>query len=357
MRMKQITAANIQEALTLARRELGEDAVLLDSKKAASGKGVIVTFAVEEEELVFAAPVATPAARRMPEIPPAAPKRPSAPVREPSFIIPSDAPEHPALTLITEAVRYHGIPLLFAERLLARLYQIRLKPDQLYDTAEAALADALAATLVFKPIVTASPTPPARAIMLVGPHGAGKTSTIGKLATELTVQKQPVVLISSDLERLGGTDSLQKLADILQCPFYIGDTRAMLKSLLATHQGKAWVLIDSTGTNIYEFSQLKALGELAGLQGIEPVLTCPAGMDVAEAQEMASVFNFLNIERMMITRMDAVRRLGSVFSALAAGGFSLSNITSSAVLTDPCMPLTATMLAKFMLRHVRERTS
>ena len=31
--------------------------------------------------------------------------------------------------------------------------------------------------------------------------------------------------------------------------------------------------------NIYEFQQLKALGELAGLQGIEPILTCPAGMD------------------------------------------------------------------------------
>jgi flagellar biosynthesis protein FlhF len=347
MRMKQITAANIQDALSLARRELGEDAVLLDTKKSGTGKGIIVTFAVEEEDDILpAVPFNHPPADILPF-----------PTEMPPMAMSTGAePEHPALTLITEAIRYHGMPLMFAERLLARVYKTRLHPDSVIDAAEAALAEALAAVLVFKPIVTASP-PPTRAIMLVGPHGAGKTSTIAKLATELTLRKQPLVLISCDLERLGGADSLQQLADILKCPFHLGDSRAELKSLLTKYQGKSWVLIDSSGTNIYEFAQLKALGELAGLQGIEPILTCPAGMDASEAQEMAGVFNFLNIERMITTRMDAVRRLGSVFSALSTGGFALSNITSSAILTDACVPLSAAALARFMLRHVRERSS
>lgn len=366
MRMKQVTAATIQDALALARQELGADAVLLDSKKNEKGKGVVVTFAVEEndDDLWSIEPALAAPKRPAPKTAPRTKSNPP-PIEEETLSRAHDRlervkpgePEHAAIALIADAVRYHGIPLAFAERLMARVYKVRLKPDQVIETAEAALAEALDALVVFKPIATAAPRPPARAIMLVGPHGAGKTSSISKLATELTLNKQPLVLISSDLERLGGADSLQQLAEILKCPFHLGDSRAALKSLLAEHQGKSWVLVDSSGTNIYEFTQLKALGELAGLQGIEPVLTCPAGIDTAEAQEMASVFNFLSIERMIITRMDAVRRLGSIFAAQSTGGYALCNYASSAILTDACTPISAAALARFMLRHVRERTS
>ena len=55
MRMKKISAGSVQEALALARKELGEDAVLLETKKNATGKGVTITFAVDEpDEQLFA---------------------------------------------------------------------------------------------------------------------------------------------------------------------------------------------------------------------------------------------------------------------------------------------------------------
>ncbi|MBX9726556.1 MAG: hypothetical protein K2X09_04750, partial [Rickettsiales bacterium] len=107
----------------------------------------------------------------------------------------------------------------------------------------------------------------------------------------------------------------------------------------------------------YEFAPMKALGEFASLQQVEPILTCPAGMDADEAQEMASVFDFLAIERMIVTRLDAVRRLKSVFTAVATGGYAFSNLTNSATPTDSCQPLTPIALARLMLRHERERQS
>ncbi len=106
----------------------------------------------------------------------------------------------------------------------------------------------------------------------------------------------------------------------------------------------------------YEFKELKALGEIAGLQGIEPILTCPAGLDANEAAEMASVFSFLPIERMLITRTDAVRRLSGVFAALSASGYAMCNMSSSAAPSDACTALSPAGLSRLMLRHVRERT-
>ena len=343
MKMKQIQAANIREAMLLARAELGDDAVMINDKKAAGG-GVIVTFAIEEFE--------EPIINDLPEtdfgmVLPFAPEIPKPATAKTEVI-------HPALALIGEALDYHGVPEFLRDRLSLHVSSMRLTPDHVLDTAEQALASALTTHLSFQPIATAG-TPPTRAMMLIGPHGAGKTSTLAKIATELTLHKQPVVLVSTDTERMGAADTLHTLAGLLKCEAIVSDKRAHLKEVVTRLQGKAWVLIDSTGANIYEFKQLKALGELASLQGIEPILTCAAGMDSAEAQEMAAIFNFLNIDRMLITRLDATRRLRSVFAALTTGGYALSNFTSSALPTEACQPLSAAALARLMLRQARER--
>ncbi len=347
MRMKKISAGSVQEALALARKELGEDAVLLETKKNATGKGVTITFAVDEpdEQLFANDDYDNPA-----DILPFRPEISRASTARVEI-------DHPAIGLIREAMEYHGMPEALSSRINSALNKIHLKPDALIEVAQVALADALTQTFAFQPIATATKTPPKRAIMLVGPHGAGKTSTIAKLATELTLHKQPVVLISTDMERMGGTDSLNKLSTILKCEFHICDTRSQLKTLVPNYIGKAWVLIDTTGANIYEFSQMKALGELASLSYIEPILTCPAGMDADEGREMASVFDFLPIERMIVTRLDAARRLKSIFAVLNAGGYAFSNLTNSATPADACQPLSPVALSRLMLRHVRERLS
>lgn len=140
---------------------------------------------------------------------------------------------------------------------------------------------------------------------------------------------------------MGAADTLAGLCGLLKCSFHIAEDRAALKPLLREYLGRAWVLVDSTGVNIYEFQQLKALGELAGLTGVEPILTCPAGMDApGEAQEMASVLSFLGIERMVATGVDATRRLGSLFTAVHAGGLALANMSNSAKPTEACTPAT-----------------
>ncbi len=345
MKMKQISAATVQEALATARRELGEDAVLLETKKSAQGKGVVVTFAIDApDETLFSDDIIDNPADILPFSPKIA-KPATAKVEL----------EHPAFALIAEAFEYHGVPTALAERLLTTLHKIRLKPDALIEVAQTALANALTENIAFQPIATASKTLPTRAMMLVGPHGAGKTSTIAKLATELVMHHQPVTLISTDMERMGGTESLQKLSEILKCDFHPCEKRQQMKALLTHYLGKAWVLIDSSGANIYEFAPMKALGEFASLQGVEPVLVCPAGMDADEAKEMAAVFDFLAIERMIVTRLDAVRRLKGVFATLTGGGYALSNLSNSASPSDSCQPLSPTALSRLMLRHARER--
>ena len=75
MKMKQISAATIKDAMATARRELGEDAVLIDQKKAANG-GIVVTFAVDEPDKKCCSSRRTPPPRATANILPFTPEIP-----------------------------------------------------------------------------------------------------------------------------------------------------------------------------------------------------------------------------------------------------------------------------------------
>lgn len=364
MRMKQITAPTMQEALHIARRDLGDEAVLLETRKLSGGRGVTVVFAVdEEEENSFAHPTA--ANTKIPPIPVNIPSRTfneeishkprakSVPATSPT----ATSLPHPAHDLIAHELLAHAMPEELAERMMQTVRLQKIPSAPLQDAAETLLSQALSTHLKFHPIHTGDKHYPARALMFIGPHGAGKTSTIAKLATQLTLAKKRVVLISTDMEHMGAAEAMQALSDLLKCELHRFDKRALLREMVKQTLGDAWVLIDSAGVNIYEFAQMKKLGELAGLQGIEPILTCPAGMDAEEAQEMAGVFSFLPIERVIVTRTDATRRLSSLFSVLSAGGYALSNMTSSTSPSDACTAMSAPALSRLILRRARERVT
>jgi flagellar biosynthesis protein FlhF len=343
--MKQITAPTMQEALQIAKKELGEDAVLLNTHKT-NGNSITVVFAVNEIAPINFADLPDDDIEPMPA---------TVDIKRASTA--GTVVSHPAFPILREALRYHAVPDDLSVSLMKQVQSQHIPAGELYDVAEKLLAEALGKLLVFKPIATAAAIPPARVLMLVGPHGAGKTSAIAKLATELTLHKRRVVLISADSERMGALDTLQGLAELMKCECRIVDSRNDLKEIVKQYIGQAWVLVDSTGANIYEFKQLKALGELAGLQGVEPILTCPAGMDREEATEMAGVFSFLPIERMIVTRLDSTRRLGSLFAAMTAGGYGLANLSQSASPSEACLPASAPALARLMLRQARERVT
>lgn len=338
MKMKQIAARDMQEAIALARRDMGDDAILLNTRKAPAGKGIIATFALEAMD----SPIPLDSEIDQVDIP-----KPTA--RQVQV-------DHPALEIIDEALEYHHVPEPMLSRLKIAVRSVPVPAATVMDTAEKLLSEGLAKLFEFKSL-TAQKSIPEKALMLVGMHGAGKTTTIAKLATMLTLDKKPVVLISTDVERFGGTDALSNLANILKVPFLIAQDRAELKAMVKQYLGKAWVLIDSFGVNIYAFNELKALGELASLQNIDPILVCPAGLDSHESQEMASVFSFLPIERMLITRADATRRFSSLFAALSHTRYTLTHICTSSRPADACEPLTPKLLAGLLLTAQRERTT
>lgn len=340
MRMKKIQAADMQEALQIARREIGDDAIMLQSQKVAGG-GIIVTFALDDDDLHDH--------QQFADTPPA----PKPVVKEtPPTLKPRDSAS--ALQLAEDVFRWHGAPKNLQATILEAARRTKQVQGEIVDATQDLLSDALAHSLKFAPI-TGERTQ--RAIMCVGTPGVGKTYTIAKLATDAVKRGASVHVITTDTSRPSAYDQLAAFTEILGIPLDIAESRAKLRELLRGRTPDTYTLIDTAGCNPYDFQELKQLGELAKQQEIEPVLILSLGIDASEAQEIAGVFSFLDIERLLITRVDCARRMGGVLAAVEAGQYALSNTSASLKVADGCPPLTSSSLAELLLRPARERLS
>lgn len=330
MRMKQIQAPSMQEAMHIARHELGEDAVILRSDKKAGG--ILVTFGIED------------APSSLDDIAPPVDYTPSSPPKR---------EDHPTVKIVEKTLQWHGVSERLVKSLVTTAHAYAGHKKGSLDDAEALLAEALSANFSFAPI---SRIPNNKPIMLVGTPGAGKTFAIAKLAADAMKRKAKMRVITTDDSRAAAYDQLSAFTQILGVSLEMAADATALSQALSNTQGYE-VLIDTAGCNPYHFEELKALGELSKTHNIEPVLVLPLGIDAAEAQEIAGVFSFLDIERLLISRTDCARRFSGVLAAMETGDYALSNISGSLRVADGCPVLTPQLLAHLLMRPTRERTS
>lgn len=259
MRLKVVRAARLSEAIATLRAELGDEAVILSTRRVAGGVEVTASEAADDEPLVIA-PDATPRARAL-----------------------------------SPVLARHNLPEALAVRL-----------------AEGPLTSALAGALRFAAL-------PAGPLVLAGPPGAGKTLTTAKLATRFVMAGQAPLLATADGKRAGAAEQLAAFARVLGLPLAVcAGPGALAKAVRGRKPGQP-VLIDLPGCDPFDAADARMLAALLAAVGGTAALVLPAGLDAEEAAETARAFALLGCRHLLPTRLDSARRLGGVLSAAAAG--------------------------------------
>ena len=315
MRLKTFNAPTISEAMRLVRDELGDDAIIVSSHRSRRGRGVQLTAAIEPREPDRSNGAATP---------------------------PTAAPAVHETSELRQVLSYHGVPTRLADRLARAARESDLGEPEL------ALAAALESYIDF---AAGRLPPPSGTLMLVGPPGAGKSTTTAKLAARAALAGADLAICTTDIVRAGAVAQLEAVADVLQQPLLAAEEPRHLGIMVQQfHASGRALLVDTTGCNPHDPEDLAELRRFVKSGPVEPVLVLPAGGDAEEMADTALAFARLGCRRLIVSRLDAARRYGSVLGAAEAGKLALAAAGISPSIPHGLRDLSPLALARVLLR-------
>jgi flagellar biosynthesis protein FlhF len=181
--------------------------------------------------------------------------------------------------------------------------------------------DHVPAALLVKclPMVTELESLHAGILVVVGPTGAGKTTTIAKLAARWTLRygSDDLALVSTDGYRIGAREQLATFAKILGAPLHAANDGAELGRVLGRLARKKLVLVDTAGVGPRDArlgQQLDALRRGAGRARV--VLALPAHCEAHALDGILAAFAPLSPAACVLTKIDEAASLGAVLSTV-----------------------------------------
>lgn len=331
MRIRTLTADKMEDALRLIREELGPEALILGTRKVpgANGKPTLeITAAVNEPE------PATRALESSPALPAAiSPPRPPA--------------TRPGLEGVLEA---HGTSAEITTRIstaLPGLTGAGFAPEE-------ALEMLLGKLLPFRS--PAELLMPGKAHLFLGPHGAGKTTLISKLAIQAKKQGKTVGLLSLDDQKIGGFEPLAIAAEIMGETAHLLSSRADLRAAAAQLGPRHLLLIDTAGINPYQPQNLTKLGQRLEDLGLPTLnhLVIPASLNAADMAALPVACHRFGLHSLAFTKLDGTTRYGALLSTAAGSGLPVGLAGHSADMATPPLAFTAGWLASALATQPRQ---
>ncbi|MDR1330044.1 MAG: flagellar biosynthesis protein FlhF [Oscillospiraceae bacterium] len=412
MEVKKYRANNMQEALDTIKRELGSDAVILSSQKVKprglknlfKSPVLEVMVAYEPEHKPFRRALTQSRAqqpRRLYPDPAAAPSvpPPRTPIPAPAQIVlpvpiqPAGAPvSAPAPGAADEKLRGLDNRLDSLEKLLGGFMDkfSMVKRDITFDYPEG--VETLAVKLienqvreelvhslcrdavsvlqsrpdaspgeVMRQLITEQfgPGEPIshkkfkrRVVLVAGPTGVGKTTTIVKLAANFSIkQKKKVGIINTDSYRIGAQEQLRTYADILDIPVKMVYNPDEITDALAEMQDLDIVFIDTAGKKPGDAAQQEDMEGITRLAQPDDTLLCiSAATSFSSMREIVDAYAFFGDYKLLITKLDETKSRGMLLNLVWYSKKRVSYVTTGQTVPDDVEPVNADEIAGSLIR-------
>ncbi|MEQ4573630.1 MAG: flagellar biosynthesis protein FlhF, partial [Gammaproteobacteria bacterium] len=186
------------------------------------------------------------------------------------------------------------------------------------------------------PIAPVDPLEIGGVIALVGPTGAGKTTTIAKLAARFAAQHAPrdVALVTTDTLRVGGREQLHGYGRQLGIAVHEADSDQGLMALLERLRDYKLVLIDTAGMGQRDRALAAQLNWLRAARQITSLLVLPANAHFSDLDEVARRFAGARPQGVVLTKLDETGRLGSALSVVVDHQLPITWITDGQRVPD-----------------------
>lgn len=188
-----------------------------------------------------------------------------------------------------------------------------------------------------------------KAVMLIGPTGVGKTTTIAKLAANAIREGKKIAIISLDTYRIGAIEQMRIYAKIMGVPFTVASgTDDLRKSLISYARDRDAVFIDTTGKNPRDGDYINEMLDICqhtrgeGPSGsghdvpFDPefhLLMC-ASSDDGFLTEAYRSYMKLPIDYIAFTKVDEAVRFGSLYNLMLTYQKPVAYVTTGQTVPD-----------------------
>ncbi len=175
-----------------------------------------------------------------------------------------------------------------------------------------------------------------KVIIVIGPTGVGKTTTLAKLAANMVLtEKKKVGLITSDTYRIAAVEQLKTYSEIIGVPLSIIYTPAEILNAIENYNNKDLILVDTAGRSHkdkYQLMELKTL--IKSSIDYEVYLVMSATTKFSDCIEIIKNYSFLDDYKLLFTKLDETSAFGVILNVAYITKKPISYITTGQSVPD-----------------------
>lgn len=328
MKIKTFRARTFSEALDLVKKELSDDAIILSTEeKKGFRPSVEITAAVDYTAGQRVSPKRIAATQAAP-VPATAQASTAYQVRKPApetmkpGMVDEIKSEIGSLRMAIESMKSNGYEVALPQKkksILDFLRQKAVRDEFALLLCEKANALEDIPLLISADIKIKRHTSMKKAVMLIGPTGVGKTTTIAKLAAHAIKNKKQVAIINLDTYRIGATEQVRIYSNILGIPLALASNVTEFKAALEKFaETRDTIFIDTTGRNPRDEGYIAQMQEICAAAGVplELHLLMNANGDDAFLVESYRWYRKLPIDYIAFSKVDEAVRFGTLYNLM-----------------------------------------
>ena len=324
MKVKKFVASSMPEAMKKIREDLGNNAVILNSKEVSKG-GFLGLFVKKNIEVIAAADPYE--------------KRPMKKIEKPIHTAEQENglllkeirqlkkemkqlfnnEDHNAKVFqnVTTVLKKHEISPSLQQRVMQELEE-RYEQHHLktvpYETQKQWACDIFGRILKKQPIGGFDYSKPI--LNFVGPTGVGKTTTLAKIAAKAVLKdRKKIAFITTDTYRIAAIEQLKTYAQLLNVPIEVAYNAEDFKRARETFRHYDVVLVDSAGRNFREQAFLRELKEVIDFDDeMESYLVLALTSKYDDMKTIIERFKSLPINQVIFTKKDETSSYGAILN-------------------------------------------